>query len=305
VNEPVHVPVMAAEVNVLLLANGGTRFLDCTAGGGGHIAALIEAANRPIEVCGIDVDPVAVSSCQARFAGNSAVQVAVGDYSDPVKAALAFGGGTFDGVLCDLGQSSDQLDDPARGMSHRFEAPLDMRYNQRSGPTAAELLNHSDLRELIHIFGVLGGERNAPRIARAVIRERPVETTSRLNEVISRSSGQAFLQKTLSRCYMGLRVAVNHELEAIDCFLLHSLELLRKQGRLVCLSYDSSQDGRTKNFFRSRAHPCTCPPRLPVCLCGRRPDLKILTLHPEYPSPEEEASNPRSRSARLRAAEKL
>jgi len=288
-----------------LLGATGNLFWEVTLGGGGHIEALINHADRQISVIGSDLDPDSIERCRTKFHDRENVRIVKGDYGRLKEVAAQLGVSGLTGILADLGQSSDQLEDPAKGMSHRWDSPLDMRYDPTSSPSAAEIVNEADYRELVRIFGVLGGERRAPMIAKSVIRSRPISTTGELVVAITRVAGHNFLQKTLSRCFMGLRVAVNRELEAIERFLPDAMDLLAPHGRIVCLSYDSSQDVRIKNFFRSRANPCICPPKLPVCLCGRKSDLKIITPHAERPSREEEASNPRSRSARLRAAEKL
>jgi len=296
---------MAAEVTRYMLGASGDRFLDCTAGGGGHIDKLLRSVDRPIKIFGIDLDPDAIERCSERFRANENVKVVRGDYGRLKELAGRMGWGGFAAILADFGQSSDQLEDSSKGMSYRWDSPLDMRYDPTSSPSAAEIVNEADYRELVRIFGGLGGERRAPSIAKSVIRSRPMTTTGELKVAITRVIGQNFLNKTLSRCFMGLRVAVNRELEAIEQFLPEAMDLLAPQGRLVCLTFDSSQDVRIKNFFRSRANPCICPPKLPVCLCGRKPDLKILTPRSERPSQEEEAANPRSRSAHLRVAEKM
>lgn len=301
----VHEPVAPREVARLLLENSGKTYLDVTCGGGGHIAALLQAADRPIKILGLDLDPSAVQRCRERFSGVESVKIEAGDYGRLEASLGSLGAERFDGVLADFGQSSDQLEDAARGMSHRWEGPLDMRYNPAVGVTAEELLNHSDYAGLVRIFGDFGGERKAPHIARAVIRNRPITTTSQLADLIARSSGGQFLTKTLSRCFMGLRVAVNDELGAIERFLPAAFDILAPNGRLVCLTFDSSQDLRVKNFFRSLIGSCDCPPQLPVCLCGAKPQLKILTHRALKPSAEEISANPRSRSALLRAAEKF
>lgn len=300
-----HVPVMAAEVARLLLEAGGKRFLDCTAGGGGHILALLSAAGRPIEVLGIDIDPEAVERARRRLQTAPGVLIIKGDYGRLHEIAAEVGLKPPDGVLSDFGQSSDQLEDPARGMSHRWDVPVDMRYDPSSEINAGDIINRATYYELLTLFRDIGQERQAPRIARAIINERPLHTTSQLEHLVRAACSPAFINKTLARVFMALRVVVNDELTAIERFLPQALGLLAPGGRIVCISYDSHQDSRVKEFFRSKAHPCVCPPQLPTCVCGLRPELRIITGRAVRPSAAERESNPRSRSARLRAAEKL
>ena len=297
--------MLASQVAEFLLGAGRRRFLDATAGGGGHIAALLAAAKEPIEIVGIDLDYDAVERCMKRFSDVPGVVIMHGDFSRLKQNQYISSANRFDGVVGDFGQSSDQLDQPDRGMSFRWDAPIDMRFDQTNGPTGADVINQVDFNELVKIFGVYGGERRAAHIARAVFRARPLKTTGELANVIRRAAPGQFLQKTLSRCFMGLRVAVNREMEALERFLPDSLDLLNSNGRLAALYYDGSQGSIIKEFFRSRAEPCICPPQLPVCVCGRKPDIKILTPHPVKPSPEEIAANPRSRSCRMRVCQKL
>ncbi len=304
-SESVHLPVMAAEVTRLLLESGGNTFIDCTAGGGGHIAALLEGSVRPVRILGLDLDPESIQRCKDRFRGRPEVSIVRGDYSSLAEVVRQEGWVEVSGILADFGQSSDQMDTASRGMSHRYEGALDMRYDPTRGESAADLLNRITLNDLISILRNYGEERHASRVAREILRRRPIRTTSDLAEAVRSAVGDNFIQKSLARCFMALRVAVNDELNAIESFLPQALAALEPGGRLICLSYDSQQDRRVKEFLHSRANPCTCPPNLPVCLCGRKSELTILTRHPERPSEGEVAVNPRSRSARLRAAEKL
>jgi 16S rRNA (cytosine1402-N4)-methyltransferase len=218
--------------------------------------------------------------------------------------AQEWGVGPVDGVLADFGQSSDQLDDPVRGFSHRLAGPLDMRYDPSGGITAAELINGLDRRGLEVILKEYGEERQAARIAAAVIRSRPIETTDALAEVVRRVCSPQFIQKTLARVFMALRMAVNDEAGAIPNLLPQVLALLTPGGRMVFISYDSHQDRPVKDFFRRMSRGCSCPAEFPVCICGGKPQIRVLTRRAIRPSAEETAANPRSRSARLRGAVK-
>lgn len=295
---------MPIEVSRLLLDGGGERFIDATAGGGGHIAALLEMAERQLKVLGVDVDPDAVERCRQRFAGDTRVTMMRVSYAKIDEAAAKTGWDAVDGVLLDLGQSTDQMESRA-GFSHKISAPLDLRYDPSRGVTAAEYLNSVDRGALVRLLKDVGEERKAAGIASEIIRKRPLETTDQLTEIVLGVVGGKFPQKCLARVYMAIRVAVNNELDAIEEALPKAWNLLAPRGRLVALAYDSHQDRRVKRFFQSRLNPCTCPPSLPVCVCHRKPDLQVLLRHAEQPTLEETIRNPRSRSARLRAAVKL
>lgn len=302
---PVHQPVMVRQVCELLLGAGGSRFIDCTVGCGGHAAALIAAAPHEVELLGIDLDPSAIEMCRRRFAGHMNIRLQQGSYVELDRLARAAGFEAADGILADLGQSSMQLDDPARGFSHRGDGPLDMRYDPTTGITAAELVNHLSTSELADLIWRYSQERQARRIAAAIAKARPLTTTGQLERVVRRVGSGRFINKTLARVFMALRVAVNRETEALAGMLSAAVGLLRPGGRLVVIAYDSLQDRPVKVFFQQEARGCRCPPGTPVCRCGGKARLKVLTRHPWKPDAEETAGNSRARSARLRAAERV
>ncbi len=296
---------MANEVVHYLLENNGTKYLDCTLGAGGHTALLIEKANRSINVTGIDIDETAIDACRKRFKGSSKVRVEHGSYGNLEFLDRRIGLGDLDGIIADFGQSSDQLLSESVGMSYQQSAPLDMRYDRSAGMTAEEFLNSVGFDELKRLLKEIGQESNASQIARAIVKAQPLSTTDDLVKAVSSVSSPFKLNKVLSRVFMVVRVVVNDELGAIDRFLTYAPTLLKRGGRIVCISFDSNQDGRVKNAFRSLANPCICPPTLPVCLCNRIPTLKVITPRALQPTESEIESNKRSRSARLRVAEKF
>jgi 16S rRNA (cytosine1402-N4)-methyltransferase len=301
-----HLPVLLAESLAWLEPARGGLFVDATLGLGGHAEALLEAA--PVaRLLGIDRDPDALALAGARLARFGArVELAQGDFRDLER--LAGADRRAAGVLADLGVSSLQLDRGERGFSFQREGPLDMRM-ARSGPTAAELVNFSTEAELTEIFRQYGEEPEAKRVARAVIRareERPIETTSVLAEVVRRAKraprGEGRIDPA-TRVFQALRIAVNEELDAVSEMLDQAVRMLDTDGRLVVISYHSLEDRIVKNRLRDLARGQVDP------VTGRTLSetrvLDVLTRKPVRPLPAEIEANPRSRSARLRAARRL
>ncbi len=296
---------MVEEVAHYLFDNNGVKYLDCTFGAGGHTAHLLEKASRPIEVFGIDLDIDAVASGKERFKGFKNVQIEHGDYGCLVKYAKQYGLHDLDGILADFGQSSDQLASKTVGMSYSSDSNLDMRYNRTSGITAEEFLNNINYDDLKRLLKDVGQESNAARLSKAIIQAKPLKTTSDLERAVRSVTFSHQQNKVLSKVFMVVRVAVNDELGAIDRFLLQAPALLKSGGRILCISFDSNQDRRVKNSFRSLENPCICPPHLPVCVCNRIPTMKVLTSHALKPTDSEIELNKRCRSAKLRIAEKI
>lgn len=310
---PVHEPVLLEEaVDWLRLRPGGV-YVDATLGPGGHAEAVLQALPPDGRLIGIDRDPKALELARARLARFGDRFVALrGDHRDLL--ALVRGAGAFavDGVLADLGISTAQLDDPERGLSFRVDGPLDMRLDTGSGePTAADLLAEAPETELRRILREYGEERLAGSIARAIVRERarqPLRRTLELAALVERVAGPAarrFRIHPATRTFQALRIAVNGELVGLDRFVTDAASLLRVGGRLVVITFHSLEDRAIKHAMRGLAQRCTCPPGLPVCGCGRGNILSVLTPHGVVPSQAEIGANPRARSARLRAAERL
>jgi len=305
-----HVPVLAEEVRRALAVSPGDTVVDATFGSGGHSELLAADLRGEGKLIAIDRDPSARAYFD-RFRKQTAVtgRFLRGEFS-LVLEQLASNGVRADAVLFDLGVSSMQIDLPERGFSYAADAPLDMRMDPASEPSARELVNEASERELTGIFREYGEERYARQIARAIgrrRRERPFERTGELVDTIKSAIpaparfGEGHPAK---RVFQALRIAVNDELGALETALPEALELLRPGGRLAVISFHSLEDRIVKRFLRSQEHGCTCPPDFPVCVCGHEPTLRALSRRAIRPTPQEIAANPRAASARLRAAAK-
>lgn len=299
-----HRPVMVDEVVDLFAPVPTGTVVDATLGGAGHSTAILDAHDH-LAIHGLDQDPSAVEVAQARLArfGDRA-RVTHARFDRITEVA----DGPASGVLFDLGVSSPQLDRGERGFSHRFDAPLDMRMDTTTGRTAAEIVNTYDEAALARVLRDLGDERFAGRIAKAIVRNRPIDTTGRLTEVI-RDAIPAPARRTgghpAKRSFQALRIEVNAELEVLPVALDAAIELLAPGGRCVVLAYHSGEDRIVKERFRNAATGgCVCPPNLP-CVCGAEPTVRLLKRGAWKPSAAEVAANPRAESARLRAVEKL
>ncbi len=285
-------------------------YVDGTAGGGGHSFAI---ASRLTDgrLIAVDRDPDAVRAAGERlqpFGGR--VTLVRENYMNLPSVLQSLGIPAVDGILLDLGVSSYQFDTPERGFSYQTDAPLDMRMS-RSGPTAADLVNRTDYAGLVRILREYGEERFAPRIAARIVETRehkPIETTGELCDVIRESIPAAARRQgphPARRTFQALRIAVNGELDALGVLLDRALELLAPGGRLAIITFQSLEDRMVKQRFVSWAQGCICPPEFPVCVCGRHPQARVLFKKGVVPSQREQEQNPRSRSARLRAVEKL
>ncbi len=304
-----HEPVLVEAVGRLWLHRERGVYVDATVGGGGYERILLPGCGPGVWVIGIDVDGEALeAAAEGLRQFGSQVVLRQGDVRQLGSLLADLGISQVDGILFDLGVSSHQLDTPARGFSYRFEGPLDMRMDTGRVTTAASIIARSSEEELAALFYRLGEERQARRIAAAIVRARerePIGTTTQLAAVIRDAVPSRHAVKTLSRCFQALRMAVNQEHEALREALEQVPGLLAPEGRVVVLSYESISDRIVKLFFLREQRGCICPPSLPTCVCGRKPTLRILTKRPLLPSAAERARNPRSRGAKLRAAERL
>ncbi len=307
-----HRPVLLRETLELLQVRPGGRYIDATFGGGGHTRAILDASKPDGTVLALDADQKAVLRARElaeRHPGRVTVRHA--NFAEIARVARETGFEPVDGVLMDLGLSSFQLASPERGFSFRSTGPLDMRFNQlATGPTAADIVNTYTERDLAQILFTYGEESKARRIARAIVAAREagrIETAAQLVSIVERAVGGRRGQPIhpATRTFQALRIAVNRELDVLRDALSGALGLLAPGGRIVVISFHSLEDRIVKTFFRSEARGCICPPETPVCICGHQPALRILTPKPIRPSEEEQALNPRSRSALLRAAERL
>jgi 16S rRNA (cytosine1402-N4)-methyltransferase len=307
----VHVPVLAGEVRELLAVQPGETVVDATFGAGGHARLLAEDLHGRGKLVAVDRDPT-VKPFFDRFKAMSGVDARFlrGDFAI-VLGQLAANGVQADVVLLDLGVSSMQIDRPERGFSYATDAPLDMRMDTSAELTARDVVNTWDERELQRIFRRYGEERYAPAIARAIVRRRAQTPFARTGELVDtiRAAiptparfGEGHPAK---RVFQALRIAVNDELASLEAALPAALTMLRPGGRLAVISFHSLEDRVVKRFLQERAKGCTCPPDFPVCVCGKEPELRVLTRKAVRPSPRELDHNPRAASARLRAAVKV
>jgi 16S rRNA (cytosine1402-N4)-methyltransferase len=303
-----HVPVLANELIALLDPRGGEVAVDCTFGGGGHAELVAQRLGSEGTLICVDRDPAAAERFEA-FALEAPCETLLirADYAAALDSLLA-AGRRVDLVYMDLGISSLQLDAWERGFSYAYDAPLDMRMDPDQELSALEVVNEWSERRLGEIIRRFGEERHSGRIAREIVRRRPLSTTSELAEAIRASLPPAARfgrGHPAKRTFQAIRIAVNSELESLDRALPAAWELLRDRGRFAAISFHSLEDRRVKRFLADRARGCVCPPELPVCRCGRTPEAELITRRPVAPSPEEVERNPRSGSAHLRAALKL
>jgi len=301
-----HVPVMVGVVVEWLRPRPGARLVDATVGLGGHAAALLAAAPGS-QLVGLDHDPEALARAGARLASfTSRVTLRRASYDELRHVLAELGWDGADAILLDLGVSSLQLDDAARGFSFRADGPLDMRMGPGAPRDAAEIVNTWAEEDLARIVFEYGEERRSRAIARAIVRARPLQSTRQLAAVVERVLGRGRPGiHPATRTFQALRIAVNDELDALDRFLADGFEALRPGGRLAILAYHSLEDRRVKEVFRRWAADCICPPGVMPCACGWRARVRELTRRPLRPSATEVAANPRARSARLRVVERL
>jgi 16S rRNA (cytosine1402-N4)-methyltransferase len=305
-NSPFHTPVLLKETMSLLKPRSGCVYLDGTVGGGGHTRAILEASAPDGRVFGLDRDPEAVKEAASALQsfGERAV-ISPGNFS---RAQEIFPGQLFDGILLDLGVSSHQLDTPRRGFSCDRDGPLDMRMDEGRSMTAADFLSQLSEEALARVFRDYGESPFSRILAREIVRERvkePIKTTGHLARTVRRAVPSRSERKSLVQAFQALRILVNNELDCLQDGLGKLFETLAPPGRMAVISYHSLEDRIVKLFFRQLANPCTCPPDLPVCACGKIPRARILSHKVIRPTGNEIAGNPRSRSARLRAVEKL
>ena len=300
-----HRPVLLEEVISLLNPQPPGRYLDGTVGGGGHARAILEASSPEGRLWGLDRDMEAIEEATTVLEPfGERVKLIHGDFR---HARELLPGLSFDGILLDLGLSSHQLDTVTRGFSCDRSGPLDMRMDAGQGSTAAQVLAESGEEEIRRFFREYGEEPLSRKIAREIVKSRrlnPIRTTGELAEIVRRSVPRKFERKSLARIFQALRILVNDELGALESALEPLLEILAPEGRLAVISYHSLEDRPVKRYFKRQANPCTCPPDLPVCICNRTPGAQVLTRKPVRPKLKEIESNPRSRSARLRALQK-
>ena len=302
-----HKPVMVPEVLDALRVQPGGRYIDGTLGEGGHAEAILRACEPGGQLMGLDADHEAIAVATDRLRGHGDAFLALAaNFRDIRRLALSYDFAPVHGVLFDLGVSSLQLDAEARGFSFRRPDPLDMRFSLDQPVTAADIVNGYSQRELADLIYQLGEERAARRIAAAIVAARPISTSVDLADVVAKAvRGPRRRLHPATKTFQALRIAVNEELAALEVALDQAVSLLGHGGRLVVLAYHSLEDRIVKDFMRREASDCICPPGAPVCRCGHLATVRRVTKRVMKPTAAEVASNPRSRSARLRAVERM
>ncbi|MBE7472212.1 MAG: 16S rRNA (cytosine(1402)-N(4))-methyltransferase [Anaerolineae bacterium] len=303
-----HQSVLLAEVIAALQPYSGGVYIDGTVGAGGHTAALLAASAPDGQVFGFDRDQSALELARRQLAQfGQRVHLFHANFDRLAEIAQAQGLPKAEGILLDLGVSSMQFDQPERGFSFQAEGPLDMRMDASAGPTAADLVNSLPEEELANLIYQYGEERHSRRIARAIVRARPIHSTAELAQLVVRASGASRSERTkihpATRTFQALRIAVNDELGALERTLPQALECLKPGGRLAVISFHSLEDRIVKNYFKQESQDCICPPEQPVCTCRHKATIDIITKKPITASLVEIDANPRARSAKLRVVE--
>ncbi len=308
----IHVPVLFQEVLAGLRVRPGGRYIDATVGGGGHAAGILAALSSDGYLLGLDRDPVAVETARARLAADNArarIVLVHSSFGYLEKVARDNGCVPADGVLFDLGLSSLQLADSGRGFAFATDGPLDMRFDPaKGGDTAADLVNYLSVEELTALLFRYGEEKQARRIAEAMVDARPLYTTGELAALVKQAVGGGRRHRRIhpaTQTFQALRIAVNDELGVLEAALPQAVEILAPGGRLAVISFHSLEDRLVKRFLRRESRDCVCPPELPACVCDHRAMLRLIARKPIRPATDEVAANSRARSALLRVAERL
>ena len=306
-----HIPVLFDEAMTWLAPRPGGVYCDGTLGGGGHSEGILRLAGEGASLYGIDRDERAIAAATARLAGYPGFHPIRGNFHDAKALLSAAGAGALDGALLDLGVSSPQLDEASRGFSYHENAPLDMRMDTSAAKTAAEVVNTYSAAELTRVLRDWGEEKWAARIAQMICEKRavkPLETTLDLVACVDAAIPKAVRRKDdghpARRTFQAIRIEVNDELAPLDAALCDFVSLLKPGGRLCVITFHSLEDRAVKRCFQRLQDPCVCPKSFPVCVCGRKPQVKVLAGGAVKPSAAEIARNPRAHSALLRVCEK-
>lgn len=302
-----HVPVLLKESTEFLITNKSGIYFDATIGFGGHTSTFLSNLNKDARLIATDKDVDAYTYCENKFADDNRVTIYNSGFTELRTISLLDNIGGFDGIFADLGVSSYQFDNIESGFTYREEAILDLRMNKSVGEPAYEFINKAEADEIANVIYQYGEERKSRVIARNIVAERKnnlIKTTHQLKSVIQKSVPFKHLNKTLSRVFQAFRIYVNNELEELKVFLNQAVNLLKKGGRIVILSYHSLEDRIVKEIFNYEALSCVCPSEVPICVCEKESRIKVLTRKPVIADDEEIKNNPRARSAKLRAAEK-
>ncbi len=312
VPKPIHLPVLSEEVVSCLITRPEGIYVDATLGMGGHTKSILDCTNSRSLVIGLDVDEEAISiSREALSRYNGHVIYRNSNFSDVDKVLDSLDIREVDGIIADLGMSSYQIESSERGFSFMREEPLDMRMDPRLRFTAYDLVNEMTMDEISRVLKMYGEEKWSRRIAKRIVetrKEGPIKTSAELARVVSLAIPKKFHPARIhpaTKTFQALRIAVNNELENIREFIGKAVTRLRTGGRLVIISFHSLEDRLVKTSFLKMASPCVCPPDMPVCGCGRKRILKVVTRSPVIPGDEEIMNNPRARSAKMRVGERV
>jgi len=302
-----HIPVMLSETIEALNIQPGGRYIDCTIGGGGHAAAILENSSPGGQLLGIDADPEAVEVARERLnVYGSSVLIVNDNFANLEAICIKNDFVPVHGILFDLGLSSLQLNGGGRGFSFKNETPLDMRFSPGQKITAADIVNTTSEIELAHLIRNYGEEGHSHRIARRIVEERPIKTTLELARAVERAVGsQRGKIHPATKTFQAIRIAVNNELEHLESVLKQAVSLLGFESRLVVISYHSLEDRIVKNYFKQESRDCICPPDALKCICHHTARLGLINKKVITPSQNEIRENPRSRSAKLRIAERI
>ena len=302
---PIHIPVLVKETIEALAVQPGGRYIDCTLGSGGHAVAILDHSSPGGQLLGIDADPEAIKMARARLDAYRGSTLLINENFVNLQAiCIKYDFFPVHGILFDLGLSSLQLDNNSRGFSFQHDAPLDMRLSPSQEVTAGDIINTYSEAKLAHLIKTYGEESYNPEIAHHIVEERPIKTTLQLVGIIEEAVGRRRGRiHPATKTFQALRIAVNHELEHLEAGLNQAINLLGFEGRLVVISYHSLEDRIVKQYMQRESKDCICPPETPTCICGHTACLRLINKKVITPSQIEVQLNPRSRSAKLRAAE--
>ena len=303
---PPHVSVLYQQIITALRPESPGYYVDATVGAGGHAWGILTHSSPDGKLMGLDVDQQALEFARQRLSGfSNRVRLIHSSYTALSTELLSSGWEHVNGIIIDLGVSSMQIDSPQRGFSFLKDGPLDMRFDPSQSVSAADIVNNSTESDLADLLWRYGDETHSRRIARAIVNTRPFHSTLELASLIARNAGKPGKIHPATRSFQALRIAVNQELTSLSNFLPQAIQALAPGGRLAVISFHSLEDRIVKQFFRLESRDCICPPEQPVCTCDHKASIIEITRRPIEAQEEEIASNPRSRSAKLRVAEKI
>ncbi|MFO8010332.1 MAG: 16S rRNA (cytosine(1402)-N(4))-methyltransferase RsmH [Dehalococcoidia bacterium] len=302
-----HTSVLLRETVEALNVQPGGRYIDCTVGGGGHAEAIMKASSPGGQLLGLDADPRAIEAASSKLKEFGRTVLLVNEnFNNLGEICSRYEFYPVHGILFDLGLSSLQIEESGRGFSFQKEAPLDMRFSPDQKMSAAEVVNEFSEKDLAMLIWTYGEEPKSRKIARSIVNNRPLKTTTELARVISGAvNGERKRIHPATRTFQALRIAVNSEIENLRSALNQAIDVLGTGGVMAVISFHSLEDRAVKEFFSRESKQCICPPETPVCTCGHKPRLRIKRRKVIKPTTEEVKSNPRSRSARLRSAERI